>query len=114
MSYAAFVFNAKKYGFKFEKHDNNSLTFNYEHGKYYPCQLIQGKAGVECGYIIVNDEDFKILFGTNEEYLKNLYDCKKYKQNGRVNHCKLPESLWGRIETEIRLGDIINCQRNPV
>jgi hypothetical protein len=112
MSYAAFIYYAKKYGFNFEKHGQNSLTFNYDGGKYYPCQIIHGKIGVECGYLIVNNENFKILFGDNEDYTRDLKNSTKFKRPGHIEHCRLPESLWGNIETEVCPGEIINCQKS--
>ena len=114
MSYAAFVFYAKKYGFEFQKHKGNSLTFNYSGGRYYFSKIMEGKRGVDCGYIVVNSDDFMLLFGKDEDYLKDINNSAKIKTTQEEEHCHLPSALWGKIETEVSPGEFINCQRRFV
>jgi hypothetical protein len=116
MSLAAFVFYAKKHGFDFEMQGNNYLSFHYSGGRYYPSKIMSGKCGVDCGYIVVNQYDFDLLFGTDEEYIKDLKQSVKLKptrSNTNAEHCFLPESLWGKIETKISPEIFINCLRKP-
>jgi hypothetical protein len=115
LSYAAFVYYAKNHNFQVVKHGDNSLSLNYEGGNYYPCQIIQGKVGIECGYVTINNENFQTLFG-NDEDNRELLNYMKFKNpNGSIEHCHLPEHLWGKIETVLRPGDTINCQKkNPI
>ena len=115
MSFAAFVFFARKHGFEFQEQGNNSLSFNYSGGRYYYCKIMHRIDGVDCGYIVLNKNDFVFLFGNDEEYLKDIYNCSRFKtmrSDGSREHCRIPESLWGNIKTEISPGKIINCLRN--
>jgi hypothetical protein len=111
MSLAAFVYYARRNGFNFQKQRENTLTFNYDGGRYYFSKIMPGKNGLDCGYIVVSKHDFNLLFGNDVEYNKDLNNCKKIKDEKKSEHCGLPEHLWGRIETEIRPGETINCQK---
>ena len=112
---ASFVFYAKKKtGFEFREQGKKHLSFNYSGGKYYFCQVMPGKAGSDCGYVVINNHDFKLLFGDDDDYIKDLKNCERLKlkgPDGSIEHCRLDRSLWGNIRTEISRGKFINCLR---
>jgi len=116
LSFAAFVFYAKnKHGLEFKKQGENFLSFNYSGGKYYFCKIMPGKKDSDCGYVVVNIHDFELLFGNDDEYIRDLKNCERPKlrrSDGSIEHCSLDESLWGNIRTEISPGKFINCLRN--
>jgi hypothetical protein len=113
---AAFVFYAKKYGFEFIGQGKNSLTFNYSGGRYYFCKIMPGKKDYDCGYVVVNINDFKLLFGNDDGYIKDLKSCERLKlkrPDGTLEHCRLDPSLWGKIEVKIDNGKTVKCLHPP-
>jgi len=114
LSFAAFVFFAKKkIGFEFQKH-GDFLSFNYSGGKYYFCQIMPPGKNSDCGYVVVNIHDFELLFENDDEYIGDLKSCERPKlrrSDGSIEHCRLDKSLWGNIKTEISPGKFINCSR---
>ena len=112
---ASFVYYAKKYGFDFKLQGENHLSFYYRGGRYYFFPIMPGKKGYDCGYVVVNIHDFALLFGNDDDYIADLKKCERLKlkrPDGAIEHCRIDESLWGNIETEISTGKSINCIRS--
>jgi len=120
LSFAAFLFYIKNTGIKYEVHKEH-LSLHYAMSRCYFCPIMPEKENYDCGYIVLNINDFQTLFGKTAEIVNlsnneviNLYKCERPKQrylDGSIEHCKLPEELWGNIPTEIGHGNVINCKR---
>ena len=120
LSFAAFLFYIKTTGLKYETHKEH-LSLHYSTGGYYFCPIMPEKGNYDCGYIVLNIDDFQTLFGKTAEIVDltkgeviDLFKCERPKHrriDGSIEHCKLPEELWGNIPTEIAPGNIINCKR---
>jgi hypothetical protein len=120
LSLAAFLFYIKNTGLKYEIH-NEYLSLHYTNSRYYSCPIMPEKKNYDCGYIVLNIIDFQILFGQTAEIVdltnNKIIDLIKYERpklrriDGSIEHCRLPEELWGKIPTEISPGKVINCKR---
>ena len=114
MSYAAFVFHTKESGYNFKVQGRNYLSFWYDGGRYYFCQVMPGKGFNDCGYVVISSNDFQAVFEGKNELVKTLLaQCVRTRQkrsDGSIAHCLIDDSLKGKIKTTLDCGTEIKCK----
>jgi hypothetical protein len=124
VSFAAFLFFIKNTGLKITVHDGQSkrfLTFHYGKETGHLFQVMPGKRGYDCGYVIINIHDYGKLFSGDTKFVdlatNETIDLKDYERpykklsDGTRGHCNLPEKLWRNIPIIINSNEIVNCVR---